>query len=192
METMFNGKYIDANSKKHLCNAHLSYRGRSVIIDYEWFLHCYDNKDKTKKRAEELVPFEVYPYKTDIYVGYVHIDKHFGKADMVELMAILDTIIKSEDKLVNPIKFSMYNTMRLIAILCISLWLGACAYLAISYITNFKSSTSLVKNNNTRDYVYEHYCDSIYEANPDYYLDVLVETDKFQSYLYEHGKWWTD
>ena len=37
---------------------------------------------------------------------------------------------------------------------------------------------------------YEHYCDSIYEVNPDYYLDVLIETDKFQSYINEHGEWW--
>lgn len=189
---MFNGKCIDDNGKRHLCNAHLSYKGRSVIIDYEWSLHCYDQDDKNKRKAESLVPFEVYPYGDDIYVGYVHTDNFFGKADMYELISILDTIIKNEDKFVNPIKFSMHNTIRLIAILCISLWLGACAYLAISYITNFKNSTSLVKNDNTRDYVYEHYCDSVYEANPDYYLDVLVETDKFQSYLTEHGKWWTD
>ena len=30
-----NGKYKDSNNKRHLCNAHLSYKGRSVIIDYE-------------------------------------------------------------------------------------------------------------------------------------------------------------
>ena len=42
----------------------------------------------------------------------------------------------------------------------------------------------------TRDYVYEAYCDSIWEANPDYYLDVLVESDKYQSYVEEHGEWW--
>ena len=50
----------------------------------------------------------------------------------------------------------------------------------------------MVTNNNTRDYAYEHYCDSIYETNPDYYLDVLVETDEFQSYLDEHREWWTN
>ncbi len=43
---------------------------------------------------------------------------------------------------------------------------------------------------NTRDYNYEHYCDSIYENNPDYYLDVLIETDEYQTYLEEHGQWW--
>ena len=36
--------------------------------------------------------------------------------------------------------------------------------------------------NTTRDYAYEAYCDSIYEADPDYYLDVLCETDEFANY----------
>lgn len=44
----------------------------------------------------------------------------------------------------------------------------------------------------TRDINYEHYCDSIWITNPDYYLDVLVETDKFQSYIEKHGEWWTN
>jgi hypothetical protein len=42
----------------------------------------------------------------------------------------------------------------------------------------------------TRDINYEHYCDSIWITNPDYYLDVLVETDEFQSYIEKHGEWW--
>lgn len=82
------------------------------------------------------------------------------------------------------------NIIRIIAILFISLWVGVCVYLAVNYIANINSKTCVVKNDNARDYTYEHYCDSIYAANPDYYLDVLVETDKFQSYLNEHGKWW--
>ena len=98
MET-YNGWYKDANSKRHLCNAHLSYKGRSVIIDYEWCLHYYDLDSYIKKKAERFIPFEVYPYENDIYIGYVHTDKRFGKADMVELISILDTIIKSEDNI---------------------------------------------------------------------------------------------
>lgn len=47
-------------------------------------------------------------------------------------------------------------------------------------------------NDTTRDINYEHYCDSIWITNPDYYLDVLVETDKFQNYIEEHGQWWTN
>lgn len=44
----------------------------------------------------------------------------------------------------------------------------------------------------TRDINYEHYCDSIWITNPDYYLDVLVETDEFQSYIEKHGEWWNN
>lgn len=41
----------------------------------------------------------------------------------------------------------------------------------------------------TRDYDYEAYCDSIWDANPDYYLDCLVETDEYQEYIEVNGKW---
>lgn len=57
---------------------------------------------------------------------------------------------------------------------------------------NNTDKTFIVKNNDTRDYAFEHYCDSIYEVNPDYYLDVLVETDEFQNYIDKHGEWWTN
>lgn len=57
---------------------------------------------------------------------------------------------------------------------------------------NEDSKTFTIKNNSTRNYVFEHYCDSIYEVNPDYYFDVLVETDEYQSYIEEHGEWWTN
>jgi hypothetical protein len=41
-----------------------------------------------------------------------------------------------------------------------------------------------------RDYAYEAYCDSIWSVDKDYYMDVLVETDEYQDYLEQHGKWW--
>lgn len=47
-----------------------------------------------------------------------------------------------------------------------------------------------IKEANTRDYAYEAYCDSIYETDPEYYLDVLCETDEYCCYIEEHGKWW--
>lgn len=46
------------------------------------------------------------------------------------------------------------------------------------------------QKSNTRDYSYEAYCDSIWESNPDYYLDVIMETDEYCNYIEEHGKWW--
>lgn len=46
--------------------------------------------------------------------------------------------------------------------------------------------------NDNRDYAYEAYCDSIWEANPNYYLDVLVEGDEYCTYIEEHGEWWEE
>ena len=40
-----------------------------------------------------------------------------------------------------------------------------------------------------RDYAYETYCDSIWEADPDYYLEVLVESDEYQNYIEQNGEW---
>lgn len=44
----------------------------------------------------------------------------------------------------------------------------------------------------TRDYAYEAYCDSIWDSDVDYYLDVLCTTDEYQEYIEEHGRWWED
>lgn len=78
----------------------------------------------------------------------------------------------------------------LIVSLVISVIIGITS-LAIGFSNN-DSKTYTIKNNSTRDYEFEHYCDSIYESDPDYYLEVLVETDKFQNYIEEHGEWWTN
>lgn len=43
-----------------------------------------------------------------------------------------------------------------------------------------------------RNYAYEAYCDSIWNADPDYYMDVLIESDEYQCYIEEHCKWWKD
>lgn len=48
------------------------------------------------------------------------------------------------------------------------------------------------KVDTTRDYSYEAYCDSIWEADPDYYMDVLCESDEYCSYILEHGTWWAE
>lgn len=51
---------------------------------------------------------------------------------------------------------------------------------------------ALPRENTTspRDYTYEQYCDSIWENDPDYYLDVLCTTDEYCDYIDEHGEWW--
>lgn len=95
---MFNGIYKDIYSNNQFCNAHLFYKGLSIIIDYEWCLHNYDENDKIDKKTEDLVPFEVYSHNGGIYVGYVHINNAFDKADMAELISTLDDIIENKDK----------------------------------------------------------------------------------------------
>jgi hypothetical protein len=57
---------------------------------------------------------------------------------------------------------------------------------AIISIASVGCCSTKVSNKNIS---YEHYCDSIWEADPDYYLDVLVETDEYQEYLSENGEW---
>ena len=86
----------------------------------------------------------------------------------------------------------MRNTTQA-TVLTIIFLLFIIALVNLSFIrcSNYIDSKNYItKNDSTRDYKFEHYCDSIYEVNPDYYLDVLIETDKFQDYIDKHGKWW--
>lgn len=64
-------------------------------------------------------------------------------------------------------------------------------FIAIAVAAVAMGSCSCQKSNTTnRDYAYEAYCDSIWEADKDYYMDVLCETDEYCTYLEEHGSWW--
>ena len=86
----------------------------------------------------------------------------------------------------------MRNTTKA-NVLTIIFLLFVIALVNLSFIrcSNYIDSKNYItKNDSTRDYKFEHYCDSIYEVNPDYYLDVLIETDEFQDYIDKHGKWW--
>lgn len=62
--------------------------------------------------------------------------------------------------------------------------------IAIAAIVVIGCKPTKVANN--RDYAYEAYCDSIYEANPSYYIDVLCESDEYCIYIEEHGEWWNN
>lgn len=78
-----------------ILNAHISYKGRSVIVDYEHCLHPYGHLADYDGN-EKFVPFEFYPYGDDIYVGYVPLDEKFGKADISELMKLIDEALENE------------------------------------------------------------------------------------------------
>lgn len=79
----------------------------------------------------------------------------------------------------------MKNKISIIVISIITSLITSCITCSIK--------TSKISNtNNTRDYVYEHYCDSIYDVNPNYYLDVLMEQDEYIEYVNKHGEWWNE
>lgn len=59
--------------------------------------------------------------------------------------------------------------------------------LLLVFTTTFNSKA---EEQNTRDLSYEQYCDSVWSDNPDYYLDVVCTTDKYQDYIETNGKWW--
>lgn len=50
--------------------------------------------------------------------------------------------------------------------------------------------TSCTTHRQGRNLSYEAYCDSIWTNDPDYYLDVLCETDEYQQYIEQNGRWW--
>lgn len=83
---VFNGMCPDG-----LINAHLAYKGKSVVIDYERVLHCYsENLPKT------CVPVEIYPFGDDITVIYAELDEKWKKVDIGKLITLLDDILKDE------------------------------------------------------------------------------------------------
>ncbi len=66
------------------------------------------------------------------------------------------------------------------------LFIVALAILGIA----FAGCQSTKVADDSRDTIFEAYCDSVYRVNPDYYLDVLCETDEYCNYIEEHGEWW--
>lgn len=74
-----------------LMNAHISYKDKSVIIDYEHCLHNYPDIPKG------VVPFEVYPYHGDISVDYAKLNEKFNKVDLEDLIEKLDILLENED-----------------------------------------------------------------------------------------------
>lgn len=88
-----NGMGTTALGKRGYLNAHLSYKGRSVVIDYEHILHVYFNLDSS------IVPFEIYPYNgNDIYLGYAPVDENFQKVDISKLIELIDEAMKDESQ----------------------------------------------------------------------------------------------
>lgn len=91
----YNGFYTE-NGVNKICNAHISYKGRSIIVDYEHCLHCYPSEvlsDRTK------VPCEMYPYEDDVVVFYAKMDEeHDSLVNIMDVILEANKCLASEDK----------------------------------------------------------------------------------------------
>lgn len=82
-------KYL--NGKRCLDNAYLVYKNRDVIIDYEHKLHCYRDIPKG------TVPIEIYPYRDDIFVGFVTCSSVEGWEDRVDFDSLYKVLKSALD-----------------------------------------------------------------------------------------------
>lgn len=65
-------------------------------------------------------------------------------------------------------------------------------FIAIAAAAVAMGCKSTTVTNDTRDYAYEAYLDSIWDNDHDYYVDVIEETDEYQEYIEKHGEWWEE
>lgn len=87
---VINGMFGISPNESAYTNYHLSYKGRSVIVDYEHILHAYGTI------PSNTVPIEMYPYGDDIYFTYIKLDERFEKVDIEELIKDLDEALENE------------------------------------------------------------------------------------------------
>lgn len=73
-------------------NAHLFYKGWSVIVDYERVLHFYEKGSYDPSRE---VPVEFYSRELGYCIWeFVKLDDAFGKVDMAELVKTIEKVIE--------------------------------------------------------------------------------------------------
>lgn len=71
-----------------------------------------------------------------------------------------------------------------------TLFILLCSFVALGTISCIKVSAESNIEKSPRNLQYENYCDSIWNTDKEYYLDILSETDEYQLYIAEHGEWW--
>lgn len=89
---IYNDNYIVPAGVGTFPNAHLSYKGRSIVVDYEHILHVYFNI------PQSYVPYEIYPYNGDAYLDYAPLDKKLQKVDISNLLEKVDELLNVEEK----------------------------------------------------------------------------------------------
>lgn len=86
-EYSHNGRFM----KGGLYNAHLSYKGKSIIVDYEHCIHDYDYITKN------CVPCSIYPYKeSEEYSFDVKLDPYYKKVNIEDLIHRVDELLEAE------------------------------------------------------------------------------------------------
>lgn len=73
--------------------------------------------------------------------------------------------------------------------------IGGSIYYTAGVNKGSKDATIAIKSYNrdldtNRNIEYEHWCDSIRIADPNYYLDTITESYDYNQYIEEHGQWW--
>lgn len=80
---------------EHVKNSRVSIKGKDIVLDYEFNLHYYAQKDEIIANGE--VPVEMYPYRDDILMGYIPVDNYFGVIDLEALYKWAIEAIEKED-----------------------------------------------------------------------------------------------
>lgn len=90
---VYNGSTFSREEDKTIyLNAHLFYKGWSVIVDYEHALHIYEKGDYNPNKE---VPVEMYSREFGDYsLEFVKLDDTYGKVDMVELVKTIEKVIE--------------------------------------------------------------------------------------------------
>lgn len=91
---MFNWKCFNTThftTFKKYGNSHLTYKGKSVIIDYLSKLNDY-----SENLPKNCVPVEICPFGNGTTVIYAELDEKWKKVDIGKLITLLDDILKDE------------------------------------------------------------------------------------------------
>lgn len=87
-----NGKIYINGEFANYANSTLSYKGRSIVVDYEKILHPYEHI------PEGTVPCEIFPYGDGIKVLYIKLDSELEKVNLQSLIEEVEKVLKKESE----------------------------------------------------------------------------------------------
>lgn len=89
---IINGKIYINGEFANYANSTLSYKGRSIVVDYEQILHPYEHI------PEGTVPCEIFPYEGGIKVLYIKLDSELEKVNLQSLIEEVEKVLKKESE----------------------------------------------------------------------------------------------